>query len=741
MGHYTNRFLVILFCFTASFTLQAQVSDTLFVKKTTAEITLDGELNEAEWMLADVAEGFWQYFPFDTSFSKLDTEVRVLFDDEFIYFGARMGNLDEERGYITPSLRRDYRGQANDGITVVLDPFLDNTNAFVFGVNPFGMQREGLLSNGGSDGGSFDLGWDNIWYAGAKQQQGYWTAEMAIPLKTLRFKENSSHWNIKLYRIDSEYTERSTWPKSPRQFSIISLAFMNPLIFEEPVQKEGKNLAIIPYTLANFARDNTDDAVKPSTNQFQLGGDAKVGLGPSLNLDLTFNPDFSQVEVDQQVTNLDRFEIFFPERRQFFLENADLFSSFGTGRLRPFFSRRIGVARDESTGTNVQNPIYFGARLSGKLNNNWRLGLLNMQTALDEEINQPSTNYTVAVAQRKILERSNIGVIAINKSPFNFGDLQDTTGTLFEYNRVLGGDFNLASKDNTWTGKFFYHRSFSSDEEKRGGVGAMRLNYQTLNWDASIRAEIVDDNYSPEVGFARRTGYNRVAADVSRIYYPSSKIVNSFSFGFDFDVLYSPVFDRTTDWDVNILNRIQFQNTSEFSMRLRREYVYLFDDFDPTNTDGEQLPADSEYTINRVILNYESDFRKRFFFEASSILGQYFNGNRINLEGSFGYRFQPYGSISVDLAYNRIRLPEPYNDGNLILIGPRIDLTFTKSLFWTTFIQYNNQIDNLNINSRFQWRFRPVSDLFIVYTDNYFPDDFVNKNRALVLKLTYWLNV
>lgn len=741
MSHLINWTSVVLLFFCATFSLHAQTSDTLFVKKTSTKINLDGELNEPEWMLADVASDFWQYFPFDTSLSMLNTEVRVLFDDEFMYFGAKMGNLDQERGYITPSLRRDYRGEANDGITVVLDPFLDNTNAFVFGVNPFGMQREGLLANGGSSGGDFDLGWDNIWYADAKQHEGYWTAEMAIPLKTLRFKENSTNWNIKLYRIDSEYTERSSWPKSPRQFSIISLAFMNPLVFEEPVKKEGKNLAIIPYTLGNFARDKTEGAPNPNTNEFQVGGDAKIGLGPSLNLDLTVNPDFSQVEVDQQVTNLDRFEIFFPERRQFFLENADLFSSFGTDRLRPFFSRRIGVARDESTGTNVQNPIYFGARLSGKLNNNWRLGLLNMQTALDESINQPSTNFTVAVAQRKVLERSNVGIIAINKSPFDIGSLQDTTETLFDYNRVLGGDFNLASKDNTWTGKFFYHRSFSPDEEKQGGVAAMRLTYQTLDWESFLRAEIVDDNYTPEVGFARRTGYQRVANTTSRIYYPTSKIINSFSFGFDFDALYSPEFERLTDWDINILNTIQFQNTSEFSMRLRREYVYLFDEFDPTNTGGEPLPADSDYTINRIILDYQSDFRKRLFFTARTILGQYFNGNRFNLEGSFGYRFQPYGSLSIDLEYNRIRLPEPYNDGNLILVGPRLDLTFTKSLFWTTFVQYNNQIDNLNINSRFQWRFRPVSDLFIVYTDNYFPDDFVNKNRALVLKLTYWLNI
>ena len=741
MNQTYTRFLIILgwiiFCLPQAFT---QKIDTFFVNYIESQIAIDGDLSDEPWMEATVAKDFWQYFPFDTSQSKINTEVRILYDEEFLYFAAKMYNLDTVRGYITPSLRRDFRGEANDGITVVLDPFLDNTNGFQFGVNPFGVQREGLISSGGATNTSLDLAWDNIWYAAAKQSDGYWTAEMAIPFKTLRFKRDNNTWNIKLYRIDSEYTERSSLPRTPRQFLIINLAFMNHLVFEQPLEKAGGNVALIPYTLGSYTSDKT---VVPNTTKrdFQIGGDAKIALGPSLNLDLTVNPDFSQVEVDQQVTNLDRFEIFFPERRQFFLENADLFSSFGSERLRPFFSRRIGVARDEATEQNVQNPIYFGARLSGKLNNNWRLGLLNMQTALDESINQPTTNFTVAALQRKVLSRSNIGIIAINKMPFENSRILDTLGSLFDYNRVLGADFNFASKDNTWNTKVFYHYSFSPSSEKQGGVLVGQMNYSTAAWNVFLTLQSVEDSYSPEVGFARRTGYQRVASTALKIFYPSSPIVNNFSVGLDFDVLYSPVYKLVTDWDINILGELKFQNTAELSLRMRREYLYLFDAFDPTNNGGLELPSNTEYTINRIRLDYQTDFRKPLFFLAGATIGGYFNGTRFNLEGNLGYRFQPYGSLSVDLSYNRIRLPAPYLDGNLVLIGPRLDVTFTKNLFWTTFVQYNNQVDNLNVNSRLQWRFRPVSDLFIVYTDNYFPEDFVNKNRALVLKLTYWFNV
>jgi hypothetical protein len=719
--------------------LCAQQVPSLRIARTDQPVVIDGHLDDAAWQLADVAGDFMQYFPFDTSRAESQTEVRLAYDGQFLYVGAKMYNKDPERQvYVTPSLRRDYRGEANDGITLILDPFQDNTNAFQFGVNPFGVQREGLIANGGSNGGDLSLSWDNKWYAEARQHGDHWVAEMAIPFKTLRFKEGSDRWNINFYRIDSEDGERSTWTPIPRNYRIISLAYIGELIWDEPLTKPGANVALIPYALTRASQDYLE-GTEPNRG-VDFGGDAKVAVGPALNLDLTFNPDFSQVEVDQQVTNLDRFEIFFPERRQFFLENADLFADFGVDRMRPFFSRRIGVARDEETGQNVQNPIYGGARLSGKLNDDWRVGLLSMQSARDLSINNPTTNYTVAAVQRKVFSRSNVGMIFVNKQPFEDPMISDTTGQVYDYNRVVGLDYNLASADDTWTGKVFYHQSLEEDQPEKSYAASARLNYNTLRWQGRIFAQSIGENYNPETGFARRIGYNRIATTIEHRWYPKSGPINNHGPGFDFDILGNERYGMT-DWDVNLLYEFNFQNTSRLSFRFRREYVFLFDSFDPTRTDGVELAAETDYAYNLIIARYNSDRRRLLSFDLSTRSGGYFNGTRLNLDGSINYRLQPYGSISLDFSLNRIRLPEPYNDANLVLIGPRFDITFTRNLFWTTFIQYNNQIENINVNSRLQWRFRPVSDLFVVYTDNYFPDSFSSKSRALVLKCTYWLNL
>jgi len=201
------------------------------------------------------------------------------------------------------------------------------------------------------------------------------------------------------------------------------------------------------------------------------------------------------------------------------------------------------------------------------------------------------------------------------------------------------------------------------------------------------------------------------------------------------------------DWDMNILYDINWRSSARFSTRLRRQYTFLFNGFDPSGSGGLVLPSGTGYHNNLIIASYNSDQRKLVNYRVSTRSGQYFNGTRINLEGSINVRYQPFGFTSINFAYNRIRLPDPYNDANLFLIGPRFDFTFTKKLFWTTFVQYNTQIDNLNINSRLQWRFAPVSDFFLVYTDNYLAtndEGFINlgasKSRALVFKLTYWLN-
>jgi len=732
----------------------------ILIQRTRQPVQIDARADEPDWQNAQVATDFMQYFPYDTSLANGQTEVRMMYDDENIYLFAKMYNLGP-RTYVTPSLRRDFRGEAIDGFTLVFDPFQDRTNGFVFGTNPYGVQREGLIANGGNGQNDFSLDWDNKWYSESAIHDGFWVTEMAIPFKTLRFKEGLDKWFINFYRIDSERAERSTWSPIPRNFNIANMAFNRDLIWDQPLRKPGSNISLIPYAAGGHTRDFANQ--EPGVRNRAFGGDAKVGIGPALNLDLTVNPDFSQVEVDQQVTNLDRFEIFFPERRQFFLENADLFANFGVEGTRPFFSRRIGLVRDESIGQNIQNPIPFGARLSGKISNNTRVGLLNMQAGRDVSIGLPSTNFTVATLQQKVFARSNFGFMAVNKQAF-----QDSLNGAFtlaphRFNRVLGFDYNLASKNNRWNGKFFYHREFNEKRLDSTFATGGFLNYGSVNWQVDVFVRNVGANYNPATGFVRRTDFLQWASTIWRNFYPARGRVQSHGPGFDFDFLGNQRYTKIRtdvdlgnldikllDWDVNLMYRIRWRSTALFNIRLRTEYTYLFFPFDPSGTQGLRLPANTDYRVPLVVASYVSDARKRFFFNLATRSGRYFNGTRLNLSGAINYRYQPYGFASLDFTFNRIQLPEPYNDANLFLIGPRFDFTFSRNVFWTTFFQYNSQIANLNINSRFQWRFKPVSDLFIVYTDNYLAESFQNgqmlfvgppRNRAIVLKLTYWLNI
>jgi hypothetical protein len=725
-------------------------SQNIVIKRTNGVFKIDGVIDEPEWMEADSAYNFMQNFPIDSALSESPTVAKILYDDQFIYVSAVMQNIDPNREYVTPSLRRDFFGDGNDSFSILIDPFQDNTNATIFGVNPFGVAREGLITNGGlSTGGgsngqrSFSLDWDNKWIVEAKQYDGYWVAEMAIPFSTLRFGADQSQWNVNFYRVDSERGEKSTWSPIPINQSIISLATMKKMNWDAPTKKPGTNISFIPYVSAGTTKNYEDPSL--SNDSFEGGFDLKYAVTPALNLDLTVNPDFSQVEVDAQQTNLDRFELFFPEKRQFFLENADLFGSYGNSGTRPFFSRRIGVAIDESTGQNIQTPIPFGARLSGKVSDNMRLGFLSMQAGGDESIGLPSYNFSVLSLQQQIFERSNISFMVVNKETFqNENDFDSNEYST--YNRTVGAEYNLNSINGAWQGKLFYHRSIDEVQLDNPYAAGFNLGYTSIKWSSDIRFQSVGANYNPEVGFVRRQDILQVGGTTKYAIFPRGGNIQRHGPGFNYDIVGNDTYGLL-DWDVNLLYDINWRNTSNFSIRLRRQYLYLFNEFDPTGLGREPLPADTDYTNNLIIASYRSDQRKRFNVQLNTRSGGYFTGYRLNLVGNLNFRYQPLGFTSLTFSYNHIQL-EGQEGANLLLIGPRFDFTFTKELFWTTFVQYNSQIENLNINSRLQWRFAPVSDIFLVYTDNYFAtsdgDNLIDigqsKARALVIKVTYWLN-
>ena len=702
------------------------------VRRTDAAVVIDGNLNDPIWQTATPSSDFWQYSPYDSVKAIKQTEIFMAYDDEFLYIAAKCYSAGND--YIIPSLKRDYRAGGSDNLTFLIDPFSDRTNAFIFGINPYGVLREALISNGGTEiGRDWDDSWDSKWTGAAEIYDNYWVGEIAIPFKSIRFKEGSKEWYFNSYRFDTQSNENTSWTRIPRNQFIINLAYMGKMKWEEPLKKTGSNISIIPYLAGGAVQDfEGKEGLDLSGG---IGGDAKIAVTSGLNLDLTFNPDFSQVEVDRQVTNLDRFEIFFPERRQFFLENSDLFGSFGTRNINPFFSRRIGIVQDTATDSNIENTIYYGARLSGKLDNNWRLGLLNMQTAKDELNGLPGFNYSVTAVQRKLFSRSNIGLIFVNRQAID----KDSSDLFNPYNRVIGLDYNLASSDNKWSGKFFVHKSFSPEVKDKDWTYGARLVYNVRKFRLQWRHEQVADNYNAEVGFVRRTDIVRMQPGARYFFYPDKGQITQHGPGLETDITIRPDSGRI-DHQVELFWSFNFLDTRRLNIRYRNFYTRLLDEFDPTNTDGTPLPAFTEYNYSGIDLEYSSDRRKVLSYSIQPYFGQFYNGKRINLRGRFTYRFQPLGSISLNYNYNYIDLPEPYASTSLFLIGPRLDLTFSKNIFLTTLVQYNNQIDNINVNARFQWRFKPVSDFFLVYTDNY-TTGFNIKNRAIIAKLTYWLNL
>jgi Domain of unknown function (DUF5916)/Carbohydrate family 9 binding domain-like len=715
---------LLLFC--SSISLVAQKKNEAYqyhIFEATSAVKIDGIENDAAWTKTEVAKDFFMMTPMDTSFAHNKTEVRLCYDRENLYIIAT--NYKAKKGsLVVESLKRDFNFGANDNFFVVLDTFEDLTNGFSFGASAAGAIWDGQQS----DGGQINLNWDNKWTMATKNYDDRWVWEAAIPFKSIRYRPEQLRWGFNCSRLDITTNEKSAWAPIPRQFQSANLGLAGVLVWDKPLPPAGKNISIIPFALTNLSKNFEKNTAL--VKNADIGGDVKIALNSSLNLDLTVNPDFSQVEVDVQQTNLDRFELFFPERRQFFLENADLFANFGFQSLRPFFSRRIGLGV----------PIVYGARLSGKLDRNWRIGILDTQT--QKQDNAPAQNFAVVALQRKVLARSNVGILMVNKQSLDYNDVRNMGYSA--YNRNIGAEFNLASSNNVWTGKTVILKSFSPNISGSDVAFANSLNYNTQRFSAQWRYEYVGANYNAEVGYvpnAIRKGYQTMVPILSYLFFVNSKTLISHG-----PLIQSTIYlnntGKLTDNEIFTGYIFNFRSRATAVAWAAYSYVNLFADTDPTNSGKPKLLKNTEHRWNAWGTELQGSPRNKITYTFSSRYGGYYaDGTRLNLRATVGYRFQPYLATKFTVDYNRINMPAPYNEIKLWLVGPRIDFTFTNNLFWTTFFQYNSQAKNMNLNTRLQWRYKPASDLFIVYTDNYLPENLTLKNRALVLKLTYWWNL
>ena len=442
------------------------------------------------------------------------------------------------------------------------------------------------------------------------------------------------------------------------------------------------------------------------------------------------------MEVDEQVINLTLFDIRLPEKRVFFLENSDIFEDFGIPPMKPFFSRRIVLDDD---GNPI--PILYGARLSGNINKNLRIGAMNLQTRETEEF--LPQNYTVAAFHQQVLERSVI------KGYFHNRDALRSENP--DYNRNMGIEFQYRSADGRFQTFAGYSKSFSPDLKKKDYFYNTGIGYDNRNLSIYTNLAGLGRNYRADMGYIRGQkyydaerdtaiyiGFNHWYTRFSYTFYPeqSDRIIShkiNARYSYDSDTTFSMLNN-----DAEAGYAIKFSTTALVEISFNHNLVNLLFPFSFIN----DVPLSAGiYNFSQAQIRLQSDQRRLFSLMGSVSYGGFYNGTQVQYTLGVKYRAQPWCNFSVNVEQNDLTFPEPYGKDRLLLISPRIEINFSRKLFWTTFLQYNTQDDNFNINSRLQWRFQPLSDLYIVYTDNYAVEFWGPKHRALSIKLNYWFNL
>jgi len=704
----------------------------LTIQPTKGTIKLDGILDEPSWNTVQAVSQFYKKFPNDIGPPKKQTEVKYLYDEKNLYFAFKVYDSGTA---IIKSLKRDIGHDGNDGVAIVLDPLNQRTNGFYFVVSALNVQSEDQLTGNTDDGPSFS--WDAKWFSMTKDYGNYWIAEIAIPLKSIRYNSENKNWGVNFVRIDAKNFEYSTWTRVGPNFRSYDLGYTGLMQWPNNPPASNNNVILLPYLTGGISEDKSNSKTETTGN---VGFDAKIALNSSLNLDLTVNPDFSQVEVDNQVTNLTRFNIFLPERRAFFLENADLFAGFGIPPIRPFYSRTIGLDKE---GNKI--PILFGARLSGNLSPDVRIGAMNMQTGRKGDY--APENFSAFTWQKRVLKRSMVKGYFLNRENFISVE-EEKKNPLDKYGRNAGITFEYSNPAGSFSYWANYNQSMKPTIKDLNNYAEAGLSYNGRNFGFVLDIANVGKNYYTDMGFVQRIsnydaerdtsiriGFKHIYSEISYALMPAKGKIGKMELTTQNSAVFNPD-NSLNEWESTLQVKTDFKNASSFNLGLSNNITNLL--FPTSFTDGTPLPA-AQYQYAQFGMGYDSDTRKLFGWSTDLNFGQFYNGTVQSFRVGVNWRNQPHLSLRLNAQFNNIQLPGIYGSTKLLLIAPRIEYNFNTKLFWTTFIQYNTQSNNFNINSRLQYRYKPMSDFFLVYTDNYFTDPlFKSKNRALIFKLSYW---
>ena len=677
------------------------------------KIVIDGRFDEPEWSVAIPAADFIQNDPAMGEPATERTEVRVLYDNENIYIGVYCFDSEGEDGLVITQLSRDYGPRENDHFSMIFDTFDDNRNGFIFGVNPSGAQRDGQT---GGDGAQVSFDWDGIWDVKTSITDAGWQIEAVIPLTTFRFRELETQvWGINFGRRIRRKNESTYWSPIPRPHTMSRVSYAGTL---EGINgmRQGRSLYVKPYLSTPVVRKENDDTdFLPD-----IGLDVKYAVTSNLTLDLTVNTDFAQVEADQQQINLTRFSLFFPEKREFFLENASIFQfgksmrRFGRDSSRdviPFFSRRIGISQGQLV------PILGGARLSGKAGH-YTLGMLSMQS--DDFGETPSTNFTVGRISRELFRSSDIGGIFINKQEKN-GD----------FNRTFGFDANF---------KFFNYldvvpfilKTETPGKEGRDLVTNLSVAWNDPFWDIQAEYLDIEENFNPEVGFVPRTGICKSRGRLSVRPRPGERIPSIRQFQPSVEMSY--ITDQENVLQTRTLASafsVQFENNSNLRFGHTANSERLDEPFEIR--DDQEIPI-GDYQFNEFEISYNGDRSRMFSGGAALGRGDFFNGEKDSYE--FTVRVQPSHQFNAEVGWKHDDVTLPSGDFTTDLGTTRFLYSFSTKMFLNALIQYNGTVDEIESNIRFNWIYKPLSDLFLVYNARRATTGGVVE-RAFIAKLTY----
>ncbi|MGE0704666.1 MAG: DUF5916 domain-containing protein [Vicinamibacterales bacterium] len=740
-------------CSAAAFLLTALVAGEVSAQQAAAPVTppqvraihvetppvLDGNVqDDPAWAMAPAADEFWQIRPVEGEAASERTEVRFVYTDSTLYIGLIAHDRSPE-GIIVAESRRDSSLTDTDSLLVIFDTYSDRQNGFVFGTNPAGIQYDGQVVNEGGggagpgggtaqggSGGGFNLNWDGSWEVRTAASDTGWTAEFAIPFRTLRYARDGQTWGLNIQRNIRRRNETSFWSPIPRQYDLYRLSLAGQLQgLEIPTQR---NLQVTPYFLTQ-ARQRGND-LSETDGDTEWGADMKYGITPSLTLDLTYNTDFAQVEVDEQQVNLDRFTLFFPEKRPFFLENAGLFAVGSPREAEVFFSRSIGIGREDAQPI----PIIAGARLTGQLGST-RIGLMNIQTddvrGIGTIDNVPQTNFAVARVQHELPNRSALGAIFVNRQ--DMGDFAEDDA----YNRSYAVDGRLGIGSNGQI-QGFLAKTSTPDVDDDQHAFQLDSTYNSQAWSFGLGYSEVGDNFNPEVGFLSRGGFRKANVSVFHRYRPTNfgpfqelRPHSSFQSYWDFTG-----FQETMRWHLD--QHWEMRAGHEFHTGFNMTREGLKEPF--TIFPGVVVPPGS-YAHNEAQLVFFTNRGAPISFNMMFTGGGFFGGTRAQTTPSITARIGETFNTTLSWARNNIDLP--WGEFTTNLIQSRVSYSFTPEIFVQSLIQYNDRADVWSTNLRFGWYLEGSTGLFVVYNDTQGLDGspLLRADRSFTVKLSRLFNV